>query len=417
MANEANSRHTTPFPRWGETTAQVPNASNVSEPSGGKKDVGWVPGGEGITGQWWNWLHWAAGVFFRYIENALLLAYPDNHVMAGAPDTEGVVSNGAGLTVNVTAARVWLDGQMHKVPAATNLALAVADPTDARVDLVYAHLVALAPVYAVVTGTPSATLPLPVPAVPAGGVALYTVQVNAAGATPGSKVDVREFGAFTVDRITGRKKLYVGEVSSTPVFEVNSDTSLISGVIIGDPTDPLLVGNVFLDQLYLSADRVQFIEVVTRQLDLPGSAFNASGFVDDPNSIGAPINGAYSNTTGGGWQGDADDAANVVAPVQLPDGVTITRVRAYGNRVDDARGLSFDLYARVKATGSPTSVATKSNNIGSGATGDFTLSDPVSVVVDQGNYYELSVTWIGHGQCKLRGAEIEYTESKPWQSV
>src|SRR5687767_10805493 len=135
MANEGNSRHTTPHPRWGETAAQVPNATNVVEPSGGKKDTGWVPGVDTLVGEWLNWIAWATGVFFRYIENSRALLWPRNQVMAGAGSGEGAVTAGAGLSINVAQGRVWIAGQMQLVTAATNLALAAADPTNGRIDL------------------------------------------------------------------------------------------------------------------------------------------------------------------------------------------------------------------------------------------------------------------------------------------
>lgn len=410
MSNEADSRHTTTRPRWGETAAQVPDAGTVEPPSG-KKDTGWSLG-DVPNRSWWNWLHWAASVFFRYIENFLALGLTRNHVMAGAANTEGLITNGAALSVNVSFARCWIAGGMYKVPAAVNLALAAADPTDARADLIYAHLSGGSPVFAVVTGTPSATLPLPVPATPAGGCPIGTARVAAAAVVPSAITSLREFGALSLDRIIVTNRFDGGIVGGVPIFQVFSDTGLENGAFFGDNADPLLQANVDLDYLALDPERFTFFTSIVRKYDMPASIFrkvtDVAGNTTDLNNI----------ANGGAWTFDGTSFQWLQGPVQIPNGGIITAFRVRGNRADNTRGLIVEFWKINKTTNAKTMIGSVVNPLGSGGSGNFTLSvTGLSEAVDQTCTYVMEIDGRGGNPSDMWNAEVEYTELNPFDGL
>jgi hypothetical protein len=411
MSNEADSRHTTPFPRWGETAAQVPSV-NVVEPSGGKKDLGWVPGAEGVVGEWWNWLHWAAGVFFRYVENALGLGLIYNHVMAGAAGTEGVVTAGAGLSVNVSSSRCWIGGGMYKVPAATNLALAAADPTHARLDLVYSKVTAGAPLYAVVTGTPSATLPLPVPAVPAGGTAIATVQVNAAAVVPGAVTSLREFGGLQLDRIIARRRIDVGDITGTPSVTLSDASGLGNGITVGDPADPTFQANADLDIIVLHPEAVSFTAAIVRRFDIDALDFRVTSGTGGAETVTFLADGSLVLGSGG-----TQDYAR--APARVPNAGTITVVRVRGSKVAAADGLTVQLFKRDKATGTVTDLTAGGANNEGVAGSPFVLAKslPVPEVVDQSATYFVQLKGGASGGATIFSATVEWEETRPFDGL
>lgn len=407
MANEADSRHTVDTLRWGETALQVPDA-NVVEPSGGIKDVGWVPGVDVPVAEYFNWLSWTAGVFNRYVENSRALMWTRNHVMAGAAAGEGDISNGVGLSVDLTSARVWIAGQMQKVPAATNLALAAADPTDPRIDLVCARVTALVPNYHVVTGTP-AVIPDP-PAVPAGSCAMWQVNVLAAAVAPGTKTDRREFGAVDLDLVRANDKLSAGDLGSGEfMFTVDgvSDT-----VAIGNDTDPIMLVENFGEVLKVKAESVRFFTPITRKFDLgPGDFVD---IVSSTTSLLGAIAAAVASRTGSGG------SDTVVATARIPNGATITAVRAYINRVTNVETMRVRLLKSPKTTGVLAEIVNVATPSGSGATGDVTLAATgLSESVDQDDLYTVVVNWGGSGidASLLYGAEVEYTEISPFDGL
>jgi hypothetical protein len=405
MANEANSRDTVPQFRWGETSGGGSVSANVVEPSSGKKDTGWVPGVDGIVGEWWNWLHWAARVAFRYTENAFGLGLVDNHVMAGAINTEGVITNGAGLTVNVSSARCWIGGALYTVPAATNLALAAADPSDDRLDLVYAKTSGspAVPSYAVVTGTPSGTLPLPTPALPAGGVVIGTVKVAAAATTPSTKASLREFGRVSLDRVIARERLDVGDVSGTPVVTILDAAGLSNGLTVGDPTDPILQANPGLDVITLHPEAVTFSSSIRRKFDVDGSSFVSQGPATLENDGSLALQSSEV-----AW-----------APVRVPHGCSITAVRVHGGKVSTPDGISeLHLYARAKATGALTDLGPATGNDGV-AGSPFTLEALISPahVVTQTKTYFIEIHGAASSGAVVYGAEVEYEETNPFDGI
>ena len=407
MANEADSRHTTPFPRWGETTSQVPDA-NVVEPSGGKKDIGWLPGGEGVVGEWWNWLHWAAGVFFRYLENTNALLWTRNHVMAGAQSTEGVVTAGVGLTVDVTSARVWISGQMQKVPAATNLALAAADPTLDRIDLVYAHVVASVPVYAVVTGTPDA---FPVaPALPAGSVPLFDVEVDATDTTPSAIVDRRFFGAVTLDLARVDKQFSAGDLGANDFMVDLQDIGAAFSLKLGGTSDPAMEISDFGPQCIVKPEVFSFFTPITRKLIIDAcetipEAYSAS--------IGAPQAGG----DGGAYQINGS-GRHYCSVCGIPHGATIVAVRLYGSKIGTAPGITDVRFnSRNKLTGAATDLISGTLTNTGAAGGDFVMEKVgLSHVVDSTKSYNFEIVGTTP-TLVIHAYEVEYTEINPFNGV
>lgn len=105
--------------------------------------------------------------------------------------TGGVVSNGSGLTVNVTAGeiRTRSTGVFVTGVAGTNFALTVADGTQDRTDLIWWDGTSGA--VGKTNGTLAAAGLSVAPATPAGKVPLATVLVAATVTSPGTKTDVR----------------------------------------------------------------------------------------------------------------------------------------------------------------------------------------------------------------------------------
>jgi hypothetical protein len=404
MANEADSRETVPNFRWGETAGGASVSANVVEPPSGQKDVGWAPG-DGLVAGWWNFCAWAARVAFRYLENWLGLDLPYNHVLTGAASTEGVVTNGAGLSVNVSSSRCWIGGSMYVVPAAANLALAAADPSDPRLDLVYARTTGspAVPSYAVVTGTPDPATPTP--ALPAGGCPIATVRVNAAAVAPGTKSSIREFGAIQMDRLIARKRIDVGDISGTPGVTIR-DTA---GIVVGDPSDPTFwaIGGDFV---YVDPALFGFSggSHITRTFDLSSADF-------------VPVHGGGTAFV----SPDPTDNYNVVpfsagtlemlAAVRIPNGATIRAFRAYGEKTGTGE-VTVSLIARSKIGGSFsfTPIDTTLEPIGT----VMIEQTGLSVLVDQTFVYFIRLAFSAVAQpVKIWAAEVEYTEVNPFKSL
>jgi hypothetical protein len=419
MSNEADSRHTVPSLRWAETAAEVPLGSpDLVEPSSGAKDLGWVAATTPNRG-WFNFLGWGVGVLQRYLLNAFGLLWPRDHLMAGAGAGEGAVTAGAGLSVNVTLARVWIDGAMYAVPAATNLALAAADPTNPRIDLVYAKLTSGVPEYAVVTGTPAGSPAAP--SLPAGGVSIATVAVAALAVAPGAINSTREFGAIALDKgefdtVEVDSEFGAGWNGTRHLVKVTDATSMHIGTSAGDA---LFWAETLTPSVGVKPSAFQLETAITRKFDIPPSAFQTI-LGDDPGDVVDPPPYGNADFYGPGWNGDAAvaPASALMAAVRIPEGCTITAVRIYTARADSARGMNLGLLETVKETAALTTVASASMPIGSGSIGNVTLAATgLAVAVDQGNFYQLQVTWTGSGECQLYGAEVEYTEIRPFQTL
>lgn len=103
----------------------------------------------------------------------------------------GVVTNGTGLTVNVSAGEIRKrsTGAYVAGAAGTNFALTAADATQDRTDLV--HWDSTSGAVGKTDGTLAAAGTSVAPAAPAGKVPLYTVLVAATVTVPGTKTDVR----------------------------------------------------------------------------------------------------------------------------------------------------------------------------------------------------------------------------------
>lgn len=407
-----DSRHNFSNPRWAVTNADVLDP-NAVEPPGPQKDTGWQPGVDVPVGEWWNWLHQQAAIFFAYLESWFAKAFTVNHVMRGGKATSaGAVSAGAGLSVNVTLSRVWIDGAMYEVPAATNLALAAADPTDPRFDIVVAELVSGVPAYTVVTGTPAAS-----PAEPtlsADQVPYARVRVNAAAGAPGSIVQRQIYGAQELDELEVDRTFRAGDLGGGDwLLEVDDDVNVggririapVAGLV--DIGDGLILVSPGSNQVQIDPEAVEFPAPIRRKFDLPRAAF-----VDRTNVDRQTIGGQEAFV-------DVGAGSGVIAAVHVPNGGVITAVRLYGYRGTNTPGFTAVLSGYGKGTGVGTTVALLPSNAGSGPTGNFTQElTGLSHTVDQSRCYELGILWVdASGDLGLRAAEVEWEESRPFDGI
>lgn len=407
-----DSRHTVQLPRWGVNGETVD--ADVVEPPGAQKDSGWVPQVDVPVGEWWNWLHAMAYLFLAYLESILERRYNQNHVMRSAKGTtECQVSAGAGLSVNVVLGHVWLQGDMYEVPAATNLALAAADATNPRYDMIVARVTAGVPAYAVVTGTPAASPTEP--AIAANEEAIARVRVNALAVAPTSIVDRRVFGRSSVAEFKADTIANLGDLG-TGAHLVEVDAGQAGGIVHVAKEGTGFLGNGLLTiqpgsgLVVVVAEAVQFVSAIKRKFDI---GLHGWPHVNDPAAI-------VEKELGGGWLLEATLLASVSTTVRVPNGATIKAVRAYGWRTTNVgAGLRILLYRYEKGSGVYTVIADVTN-VGSGSTGNFTLAATgLSEVVDQSGVYDLTVLIDGAGAdtCGLRNAEVEYEETKPFDGL
>lgn len=423
-----DSNHTAPEPRWGMTTGETVDA-DVVEPPGAQKDTGWQPFIDVPVLEWFNWLSWAAYVRLAYLSRILDRMFPVSSLLRRGKGTAiAEVTAGSGLSVNVALGRAWIDGAMYEVAAATNLALATADATHPRFDIVVMEVNSGIPSYAVVTGTPAAS-----PAEPSlapNQVALARIRVNAGATTPTSISDRRIFGSMALDEAQVDRTFKAGDLGGGDfLLEVDDDVvnngrvriAPVAGLVdIGSTlltilpgASQILIGAASL--LQFPAAAVKFTTPVTRTVDLGIYEFWLGGLIDDNDTRTSTL----PDPTGSG-AGIQDDQSvgtgvhSIRAPVRLPKNATITAVRVYGNRATNTPGLQFFLHARKKTTGIIAVVATDANN-GSGPTGNFTLAvTGLSHAVDGTETFELIVDWVGTGQVGFHGAEVEYTIQEPF---
>jgi hypothetical protein len=101
----------------------------------------------------------------------------------------------------------------------------------------------------------------------------------------------------------------------------------------------------------------------------------------------------------------------MVAPVNLPDGATITGLSVYVFDNDTTYDVSASLY-QTNATSTVLNVGT--TNSSSGAPGYVTLTATANSVVDNSHYsyYIRFVTVENNTALRIHGAKVTYTVSK-----
>lgn len=413
MANEADSNHTTPLPRWGETAGEVPGVG-VVEPSGGKKDTGWVPGVDVPVGEWWNWLHWAAGVSLRYFHNRAELVWPRPQVVSGADPGEGVVTNGVGWSVDVTSCRVLIGGAMYTVPAATNLAVTDSAIAQSRIDLVVARLDALIPEFLIVEGTPDTPGSQVAPSAPADTVPIAEILIPLLSGVPGAKTSRREFGALDADAVRSPQILKAGSMGAgISMLEVyGSDSGLYEDkVTIGPSDDPFLVADD--TDMRVEPEVFRFKGPINRTYDLgpPDFQFGAIDVSDvDASGIDA------SNSVGYALIHRNAGSATAAAAVRLPHGVIITGWTVRGTQPDTPT-LNASMYKVNKSTNVHTIIGTSDI---SGGIGDFSLSNSsLSETTDLNTYmYKMHLVFSSFDDSpRFWNASIVYTETHPFNGL
>lgn len=395
MSNEAHSRETCPTVRWGESAAEIPSV-NVVEPSGGKKDTGWVPGVDRPNAGWWNWLHWADGVFHRYVERAWDLLWPVDQIMAGNSSATAVVTAGTGLSVDITSAVMWIDGAMYTFVAANDLALTAAHATLSRRDLVVARLVGGVPTWVVIAGTPGSGV---APSASAGDVSVAEVLIPATAVAPSTITDIRLRGNVEVDRVESRRYLDAGSLGGGAymlrVHDYNGDPATVE---IGD-------GLINVTQLEVT------LAPGAVALSIPQTHYYE---LSPPDFLGADI--SWVNITTGTWD---LTAGNVIrAPIRVPPGREIKAVRVFGNKTLSPVGVQIQIKARNKASHVLSDVIGSPGDTAGDPTGNFTAEETLSYTPDGSAILFLELTASGSGAgLHIQGAEVEYEETNPLVGV
>jgi hypothetical protein len=443
-----DSRHNFKVPRWAISAGDV-DSGNATEPSSGQKDVGWEPGVDSVNGRWWNWLHQQAGVFLTYIENVWDRRWTEPQVMRSSKGTsQGDVTAGVGLSVDVAACQVWIDGAMYQVPAATNLALATADPTDPRDDLVVAELSGGVPEFAVITGTPDPSTPDPTAG--AGQVPIALVRVGAAATAPGTITSRREYGVLEVDRLGVDDTLYVGADGRTlkvldganPAITLFDNTTGLASLLVkngaGDAELTWVLGSgpilfdlpgafdvttatdVLLDAgddvIVTAADDITLTAGGTLTISPPSFATDITQRIELAADALRYAGGDLVVYTGGTYASDAPQWTRTSAgegylraSVTLPIGAIITTVRVWGEKTTTDAHVRMRLVAITKTTNSRTNVFSTDND--GATTGDFVLSQSsVNYLVASGETLFLDLMLDGDGGAvSVWAAEVTYT--------
>lgn len=419
MATE-DSRDGFKYPRWGSTTGDVPTAY-AAEPPGQKKDDGWEPGVDKPTGEWWNWLHQQTYYFLRYIEGTWLRRWTEPHLFRSEKGTSAAdVSAGVGLSVDVVTAQVWMEGFQFTVPAATNLALAAADPTNDRFDLVVARVVAGMPTYAVITGTPAASPAEPSPL--ADDVPIARVRVNATATVPGSIAYRREYGVLELDKVRADSELIVGDDSGNPVLRANESQQvfMLEGGAgswdVGNGQLTMVVGAGLslaglTGDFTIPAEQVALSAAVTRKYQV-----SAAGFMDQ--SPGGLVYSFAPATFNARVAGSAGDGAGV--DLNIPADSVITEVQLFINRITLDETMALRIMKALKTTGVATELGVQTLTSGVGSTGDQTMTiTGLSETVDDNYTYYLRISWSGLGTdvTYVHAADVTYTQTRPFDSV
>jgi hypothetical protein len=405
-----DSRNTVSLPRWAATGGET-LAGDSEEPPGPQKDTGWQAGIDVPVLNWFNWLHQQAYLFLAYLEILLGNVLTIPHLLRHQKGTTAFqVSAGAGLSVNVVGGQALIDDAKYEFASVTNLALAAADPTDPRFDLVALEVVGGVPAIVVVTGTPAASPAEP--SLSAGQLQIARLRVNAAAVAPSSFVARRTFGAMAMDRFEADIRLVAGDMGGG-AFLFDLDTELSPVLRLGEGGTTIIGTDLITifdgaTQIFIEPEAVQFPAPIRRKFDIPVAGFAERTDAERDNTFG-----------GGAALKDTTALATAYAAVRVPNGATITAFRLYGYRVTNAPGFFGFLYSVEKGTGVQTAVGVIPTNAGSGSSGNFTQAvTGLAIAVDQSKTYEIFVNWDSSaGDLGLRGAEVEWEESKPWDGI
>jgi hypothetical protein len=312
---------------------------------------------------------------------------------------------------------------------ASDLALATADATDPRYDLVVARLNSGAPEYFVVTGTPD---PAPVEPTPTAAQApCARVRVNAGATSPSSIADRREFGVLGVERLEASSKLDAGDDGRTlkvrdngganPTVALFDDVTGLPVLTVyngsGAPELVWLVGSGPLTlagltgDLIIPAEQIAFEAAIKRKYDMHADDFTLR--------VGTALEpGAFSGGAAGRWSKTSGSGAVVRSCVRVPNGGSIKAVRAYGEKTADAAAhLILRLFAVAKGSNDYTLLAEVDND--GGAIGTFTLADAsLAHAVTQASVYVVEVEMdAAGGAVYLHSAEVEYDEIRPFDGI
>jgi hypothetical protein len=166
------------------------------------------------------------------------------------------------------------------------------------------------------------------------------------------------------------------------------------------PTAPLHVGG------NLAVDGTIVLPTTTRQYNVPATACSTIGSIGGVTVTGT---GSVSGATAG-------QVVSLNAPLQLPNGAVITKIR-YALQDNAAEDVSIALRAASMSAGSAVVVSSSTTSGAVNGFGVTTLDVPVPASVDNTNfYYFIRATWTTPttpGNIAVRSLGVEYTVTSP----
>lgn len=181
---------------------------------------------------------------------------------------------------------------------------------------------------------------------------------------------------------------------------ITVDASGEVGINKLSPTAPLHVGG------NLAVDGTIVLPTTTRQYNVPATACSTIGSTGGVTVTGT---GSVSGATAG-------QVVSLNAPLQLPNGAVITKIR-YALQDNAAEDVSIALRAASMSTGSAVVVSSSTTSGAVNGFGVTTLDVPVPASVDNTNfYYFIRATWTTPttpGNIAVRSLGVEYTVTSP----
>lgn len=197
-------------------------------------------------------------------------------------------------------------------------------------------------------------------------------------------------------------------ITNVGVAQDDAGSSLIVGrndeVLQSDLPD-LVVTDPDVDLTSLIREEINITTALDSVL-VPAAAFSSDGYA--LSTYFFPFSGGYIYST------DNSGSLCAMAPVYLPDGVTVTAVSGYVYDNDVNANISLTLYAETYTStgGDPTmaSVSSPANNTSLQVITDTTISN---AVVDLGTYAYYAATCLGYGASgsnnRLYAVQVFYT--------
>jgi hypothetical protein len=193
-----------------------------------------------------------------------------------------------------------------------------------------------------------------------------------------------------------------GDISAYHYYNSISDAWILfsnggEAMRIDDQRDAQFTGDV-------TADAFRYPTPKTGVIAVSGNAFHSGS--NDPFRASLGSGGAYQSQVGSGW---------LVAPIQLPQGASLTKMTAYVSDISGIGDISVRLQAQVHG-GLTTATIFYVTSAGSSGV-DLSLEDSTptssfSLVNNLNGHYHLRVfsdVWAGNNSLRISSVVIEYT--------